>query len=79
MMPRDLIKNLGGAAKVDDLIGLASSNHGTDTPLAAGSDERMCAACRQQVSARRPPRAATTGAFASDPPYLRSRTLVSKG
>jgi triacylglycerol esterase/lipase EstA (alpha/beta hydrolase family) len=49
MMPRYFIKNLGGAAKVDDLIGLAPSNHGTDTPLAASSDERLCAACRQQA------------------------------
>jgi triacylglycerol lipase len=49
MLPRYFIKNLGGAAKVDDLIGLSPSNHGTDTPLAAASDERLCAACRQQA------------------------------
>jgi len=49
MMPRYFIKNLGGATKVDDLVGLSSSNHGTDTPLAAASDERLCAACRQQA------------------------------
>ncbi|MBB4946147.1 triacylglycerol esterase/lipase EstA (alpha/beta hydrolase family) [Kitasatospora gansuensis] len=29
MMPRYYLKNLGGAAKVDKLIGLAPSNHGT--------------------------------------------------
>ena len=29
MMPRYYIKNLGGAAKVDTLVGLAPSNHGT--------------------------------------------------
>ena len=50
MMPRYFIKNLGGADKVDDLIGLAPSNHGTTTPLAGASDERLCAACRQQAA-----------------------------
>ncbi|WP_405019813.1 lipase family protein [Kitasatospora sp. NBC_00070] len=29
MMPRHYLKNLGGAAKVDKLVGLAPSNHGT--------------------------------------------------
>ncbi len=29
MMPRYYIKNLGGASKVDTLVGLAPSNHGT--------------------------------------------------
>jgi triacylglycerol esterase/lipase EstA (alpha/beta hydrolase family) len=29
MMPRYYLKNLGGAAKVDHLVGLAPSNHGT--------------------------------------------------
>lgn len=29
MMPRYYLKNLGGAAKVDKPVGLASSNHGT--------------------------------------------------
>src|SRR5687768_3000886 len=29
MMPRYYIKYLGGASKVDDLVGLAPSNHGT--------------------------------------------------
>src|SRR6201989_1802684 len=32
MMPRWYIKFLGGAAKVDDLVGLAPSNHGTTNP-----------------------------------------------
>jgi triacylglycerol lipase len=50
MIPRYYVKNLGGAAKVDDLIGLSPSNHGTDTPLAAMSDPRLCAACRQQAA-----------------------------
>ena len=48
-MPRYFIKNLGGAGVVDDLVGLAPSNHGTANPLApiAGSS---CPACRQQVT-----------------------------
>jgi triacylglycerol lipase len=50
MMPRYFIKHLGGASKVDDLIGLAPSNHGTTQPLAGASDERLCAACRQQAA-----------------------------
>ena len=33
MMPRYYIKFLGGADKVDDLVGLAPSNHGTSNPL----------------------------------------------
>ena len=32
MMPRYYLKFLGGASKVDDLVGLAPSNHGTDNP-----------------------------------------------
>ena len=32
MMPRYYLKFLGGAAKVDDLIGLSPSNHGTSNP-----------------------------------------------
>ena len=39
MMPRYYVKNLGGAAKVDDLIGLSPSNHGTTNspPPSAGT------------------------------------------
>src|SRR3954468_24916793 len=44
MMPRYFIKNLGGADKVDDLIGLAPANHGT-TLLLAGNDNPFCPAC----------------------------------
>jgi triacylglycerol lipase len=47
MMPRYYVKNLGGAAKVDDLIGLSPSNHGTDV---SGADSEFCAACRQQAA-----------------------------
>src|SRR3954454_3631640 len=32
MMPRYYVKFLGGASKVDDLVGLAPSNHGTTNP-----------------------------------------------
>ncbi|QHE50832.1 triacylglycerol lipase [Pontibacillus sp. HMF3514] len=56
MMPRYYLKFLGGAEKVDDLIGLAPSNHGTeglggledatDTSADLISD---CTACRQQL------------------------------
>jgi triacylglycerol esterase/lipase EstA (alpha/beta hydrolase family) len=59
MMPRYYLKNLGGAAKVHTLVGLAPSNHGTDLDgltglLAAfpgGSSfvGSLCAACGQQV------------------------------
>jgi triacylglycerol lipase len=48
MMPRYYLKNLGGVAKVDDLIGLAPSNHGTTSPLAPYA--YTCPACRQQVA-----------------------------
>jgi triacylglycerol lipase len=49
LMPRYFIKYLGGAGIVDDLVGLAPSNHGTTNPLApiAGPS---CPACRQQVA-----------------------------
>ena len=48
MMPRYYIKNLGGASKVDDLVGLAPSNHGTTTPLAPYVVG--CPACREQLA-----------------------------
>lgn len=58
MMPRYYIKNLGGARVVDDLIGVAPSNHGTEiVPLSGGGDnpfsaliELGCAACLQQAA-----------------------------
>jgi triacylglycerol lipase len=49
MMPRYYVKNLGGASKVDDLIGLAPSNHGTTLPL-AGHGNAFCPACDQQAA-----------------------------
>jgi triacylglycerol lipase len=51
MMPRYYVKFLGGAAKVDDLIGLAPSNHGTTNPLAPPVGQYgSCPACIQQIA-----------------------------
>src|ERR1700742_983043 len=49
MMPRYYIKNLGGAAKVDDLVGLAPSNPRTTDPLAAYA-AATCPACVEQAA-----------------------------
>ena len=48
MMPRYFIRFLGGATKVDDLIGLSPSNHGTENPLALEGAALGCTACGQQ-------------------------------
>lgn len=49
MMPRYYIKFLGGARKVDDLVGLAPSNHGTSNPLLLLPGAGVtCQACLQQ-------------------------------
>jgi hypothetical protein len=48
MMPRHYIKFLGGATKVDDLVGLAPSNHGTTNPGALVAGATVCPACDQQ-------------------------------
>jgi triacylglycerol lipase len=50
MMPRYYIKFLGGAGRVDDLIGLVPSNHGTTTPLAGVAGDAGCVACDQQIA-----------------------------
>ena len=49
MMPRYYVKNLGGDGLVEDLVGLAPSNHGTSNPgaLASGGS---CVSCGQQAS-----------------------------
>jgi triacylglycerol lipase len=47
LMPRDYINHSGGNATVNELVGLSSSNHGTQNPLAPFSVG--CVACRQQV------------------------------
>jgi triacylglycerol esterase/lipase EstA (alpha/beta hydrolase family) len=48
MMPRSYIKFLGGDSKVDDLVGLAPSNHGTTNPGAFVTGATICVACDQQ-------------------------------
>lgn len=49
MMPRYYIKNLGGASKVEDLVGLSPSNHGTGSH--GGFDPgSFCVACTQQAA-----------------------------
>ena len=50
MMPRYLIKFLGGASIVDDLVGLSPSNHGTTNPLAGPAASAGCPACGQQIA-----------------------------
>ena len=51
MMPRYYLKFLGGAGKVDDLIGLAPSNHGTSNPGALLLDGAgVCDSCGQQAT-----------------------------
>ena len=56
MMPRYFIKFLGGDAVVDDLVGLAPSNHGTtvtgdpDNPLTGPTMNHYCPACVQQTA-----------------------------
>ena len=49
LMPRYFIKYLGGAGIVEDLVGLAPSNHGTTNPFAPVAG-LSCPACRQQVA-----------------------------
>jgi triacylglycerol lipase len=49
MMPRYYIKFLGGADKVDDLVGLSPSNHGTSQPvLLTPGLNYLCPSCLQQ-------------------------------
>ena len=50
MMPRYVIKFLGGATTVDDLVGLSPSNHGTTNPLAGPAAANGCPACGQQIA-----------------------------
>jgi triacylglycerol lipase len=49
MMPRYYMKNLGGGDKVDDLVGISPSNHGTTNPLAPPLGAG-CPACAQQAA-----------------------------
>src|SRR4051812_1360130 len=50
MMPRYYIKFLGGGKTVDDLVGLAPSNHGTTNPGAFATGATVCEACAQQLA-----------------------------
>lgn len=55
MMPRYFIKFLGGARMVDDLVGMAPSNHGTrvtgrDNPLSQQFYDTVCYSCGQQAA-----------------------------
>jgi triacylglycerol lipase len=50
LMPRYYVRFLGGAAKVDDLVGLAPSNHGTQSPLGLEGAALGCTACAQQLA-----------------------------
>jgi triacylglycerol lipase len=54
LMPRYYVRFLGGAAKVDDLIGLAPSNHGTQSPLALEGAAFGCTACAEQEAFNSP-------------------------
>ncbi|GHF52142.1 alpha/beta fold hydrolase [Streptomyces morookaense] len=48
MMPRYYVKFLGGADKVNDLVGIVPSNHGTKNPLAIPAGYTFCPSCLDQ-------------------------------
>jgi triacylglycerol esterase/lipase EstA (alpha/beta hydrolase family) len=50
MMARYYVKNLGGDQRVDDLVGLAPSNHGTTNPAAPWGSWGDCQSCVEQVA-----------------------------
>ncbi|UGY94092.1 esterase/lipase family protein [Streptomyces gobiensis] len=50
MMPRYYVKFLGGDKRVDDLIGIVPSNHGTTNPLAFPTGATVCPACADQMA-----------------------------
>jgi hypothetical protein len=50
MMPRYYVKFLGGATKVDDLVGIVPSNHGTSNPLALATGATVCPSCADQTT-----------------------------
>jgi triacylglycerol lipase len=50
MMPRYLIKFLDRSTKVDELVGLSPSNHGTTNPGAGPAGGFGCTACAQQAA-----------------------------
>ncbi|GAA2773140.1 hypothetical protein GCM10010493_82730 [Streptomyces lavendulae subsp. grasserius] len=45
MMPRYYVKNLGGADKVNHLIGIVPANHGTTHPLVGPAGTAGCLSC----------------------------------
>ena len=49
MMPRYYLKFLGGARRVDDLVGIAPSNHGTTMSMDSEGTS-PCRACEQQAA-----------------------------
>jgi triacylglycerol lipase len=49
MMARYYVRFLGGAGKVEDLIGLSPSNHGTMNPMIVAAGGGRCPACIQQL------------------------------
>jgi triacylglycerol lipase len=54
MMPRYYIRFLGGARKVDELIGLSPSNHGSMNPLLLEGAALGCTACGEQEAFNSP-------------------------
>ncbi|MFD8542500.1 alpha/beta fold hydrolase [Streptomyces sp. NPDC059649] len=49
MMPRYYLDFLGGATKVDELVGIVPSNHGTTNPLTIPTGYAGCDACTDQM------------------------------
>ncbi|GAB7035774.1 alpha/beta fold hydrolase [Streptomyces sp. NPDC021749] len=49
MMPRYYLDFLGGATKVDELVGIVPSNHGTTNPLTIPTGFAGCDACTDQM------------------------------
>jgi triacylglycerol lipase len=54
MMPRYYIKFLGGGAKVEDLVALSPSNHGTTNPFVLEGAALGCTACAEQEAVNSP-------------------------
>ncbi|MCH1866234.1 lipase family protein [Nocardioides sp. CFH 31398] len=52
MMPRYYLRFLDGARRVDDLVGIAPSNHGTTMSMDSGGTS-PCRACEQQARGSR--------------------------
>jgi triacylglycerol esterase/lipase EstA (alpha/beta hydrolase family) len=52
MMPRYYLKNLGGAAKVNDLVSISAANHGTSNSAVTARmvGYPVCSACTQLVT-----------------------------